>query len=150
MFFDHPLVGVGMGTWSLGEIQLSYGLYFWDYVTGSAHSSLLQMATEMGIPGLIAWGAFVFWVIRSGIVLARYYRVNLETRPWLLVLAGMSAGLIFDLFLRSFPLESLDKPTTILVSMWFAIIVSMADKVRQSNSNLGKSVTHSPRTQTPS
>ena len=131
MFWDHPWAGVGMGAWRVGKIQLAYGLRFWDYVSPSAHSGLLQMASELGIPGLIAWAALLWRLIRSGIALVRYYRLDVEMRPWVLALLSNLFLLILGVVTGDWLLTTgLDKPSVILIYMWFAAIVSMADKAR--------------------
>ena len=132
MFLDHPWFGIGMGTWSMGRIQASYGILYWGIPVPHAHSALLQMATEMGIPGIIAWGAFLWRLLYSGMALVPYYRKNPEVQPWMLVIFGWVIGRIPAAFIGNFPFIDFDKPISIIVFLWFAVIVSMADKARMS------------------
>lgn len=62
MWIDHPVLGVGLG----GFDQAIRGPY-WDYVPPDRrsepvtlnHTDVVRVAAEMGLIGVIAWGAFV-------------------------------------------------------------------------------------------
>jgi len=65
MFADHPLTGVGAGTF-----EIVYGESYIDRkVAGNtwrvAHNSYIQVAAELGVFGLAIWVAIVAWALLS-------------------------------------------------------------------------------------
>ena len=86
---DFPFTGIGMGTF--GEvIPTLYPLFIspWDRVP-HAHNLLLQIAVDLGIPGLVAWLAILLSVVASAWEVYREGRVRQD--PWI---AGLGAGLL--------------------------------------------------------
>ncbi|MBI2886690.1 MAG: O-antigen ligase family protein [Chloroflexi bacterium] len=57
MFLDHPLVGVGIG--SFDAVYLRYALPGWPYLPGHAHNYYLNLLAETGILGLGAYLALL-------------------------------------------------------------------------------------------
>src|SRR5262249_4080261 len=60
---DHPIVGNGPGTWPV----LSFATYPSDapiLVVSHAHDTFIQLAVDVGLVGLLAFGAFVLVVAR--------------------------------------------------------------------------------------
>jgi O-antigen ligase len=85
MIRDHPLGGVGLGT---------YGEYFEQYrfptenwiaryskTTDLAHNEFLQVGAELGIPGFILAIALVVWIFRYGL----QQRTSSKTKESLLI-----------------------------------------------------------------
>jgi len=92
----HPITGVGMGTYEqvvadTHPFDLVYvGLGFQQTGRGAhAHNLLLQIAVDLGIPGLLAWLTIVIMVIQAA---WRVYRTGKqEHQSWV---QGIGAGLI--------------------------------------------------------
>jgi putative inorganic carbon (HCO3(-)) transporter len=83
-----PLTGMGMGTFA----QVSRALYPSSLViTGDnphAHNLFLQIAVDLGLPGLAAWLVMVLVVARCA---WQVYRAGIRQSGWL---AGLGAGLL--------------------------------------------------------
>ncbi len=47
----HPLRGLGAGGWASAYL----GARPWPFTASAAHSSVVQVATDAGVPGLVAW-----------------------------------------------------------------------------------------------
>jgi len=88
---DHPLLGTGAGTF-----ELVYPRYAIAGFTRMAHQSYLQLAAEMGLPGLLA---FLWLAAAFALGLRRAWR-GWKPPPVRLVLAACAAG-ICGLFLHS-------------------------------------------------
>jgi putative inorganic carbon (hco3(-)) transporter len=64
MFIDHPLVGVGAGDFAAAFYGLNYsykGIKGWH----QPHNLLAQVMSELGLLGIITFGAFLFWLLRT-------------------------------------------------------------------------------------
>jgi putative inorganic carbon (HCO3(-)) transporter len=89
MLQDFPFTGIGMGSFS----EVADKLYpFFLASPGSiphAHNLFLQIAVDLGIPGLIAWLATLFVVTAAGWQLLRLGRAKGAT-----TIAGIGAGLL--------------------------------------------------------
>ncbi|MFH1519712.1 MAG: O-antigen ligase family protein [Candidatus Omnitrophota bacterium] len=72
---DHPIIGVGVGNFSLKEAR-------------AAHNSYLQIWAEMGILGIVSWLVIVFVFIKQGVK-------NLYSRSGYCCLGILTAGLSF-------------------------------------------------------
>lgn len=89
MIQDFPFTGVGMGLY--GEMaDLLYPFFIHSPGTVEhAHNLFLQVAVDLGIPGLIAWGAILMVVIAT---VWQVYRHGCSTNDgWA---AGLGAGLL--------------------------------------------------------
>jgi len=80
-FIQHPLLGVGAGNFKNYVILHQANIiYFWlspDALPNSPHSVVVQIAAELGTPGLIAMSFVLFAVlvgVKRGYKLARSYR----------------------------------------------------------------------------
>lgn len=89
MIQDFPFTGVGMGSYS----QMADRLYpFYLYPPGKvahAHNLLLQIAADLGIPGLIAW--LSTWMCALATAWQVYWHGRKLEHGWL---AGLGAGLV--------------------------------------------------------
>jgi putative inorganic carbon (HCO3(-)) transporter len=89
MIQDFPFTGIGMG--SFGEV--ADALYpFFSYSPGAilhAHNLFLQVAVDLGIPGLIAWLAILLVVIALSWKLFRHGRIHQNVQC-----AALGAGLL--------------------------------------------------------
>jgi O-antigen ligase len=71
VFLDHPWFGVGPGNYTRAMVEGGYAARYIpgypEVATGleQAHNVFLQVAAETGVFGLIAFTAFVFWMIRA-------------------------------------------------------------------------------------
>ena len=73
MFLDHPVTGVGTGMFSVAYGQ-DYRSPDFPYNTWwTAHNSVIQVAAELGLPGLVLW----FGLIASGLATLRRTRAQL-------------------------------------------------------------------------
>lgn len=89
MIQDFPFTGIGMG--SFGNV--ADALYpFFSYSPGAiphAHNLFLQIAVDLGIPGLLAWLAILLVVVALSWQLYRFGRVHQNVQS-----AGLGAGLL--------------------------------------------------------
>jgi putative inorganic carbon (hco3(-)) transporter len=85
---DFPLTGIGMGTF--GEVTPAMYPLFAGYLPqGHAHNVFLQVAVDLGIPGLVAWLAILVLALVSAWEL--YRQTNKQGDRWA---AGLGAGLL--------------------------------------------------------
>jgi putative inorganic carbon (HCO3(-)) transporter len=117
MVQDFPYTGIGLGTYN----TVAHALYPFfiaapDEVVAHAHNNFLQVAVDLGIPGLIAYTALhTVFVIGAG----RAYRAQPHARALIVgVLAGMLAHQTFGLF-DAFMLGT--KPG-VLMWIYFALV----------------------------
>lgn len=88
MIQDYPFTGIGMGSFKQ-MIDSLYPVFFNSSQVVHAHNLLLQVAVDLGIPGLIAWLAIVTGVTAWG---WQVYRHGcLMGDGWI---AGLGAGLL--------------------------------------------------------
>lgn len=86
---DYPLTGVGLNMFRDGRVRAIYPVpSFPNPVLPHAHQEWLQIATDMGLPGLAVWlglqGAFIYLLYKG------YRRGSLSARA---VMAAVAAGL---------------------------------------------------------
>ena len=94
MFVDHPVTGVGYGTYNDRYLDYSRRLGIDNrYEPRSAHSLPLEIAAEQGLIGIGAWLAFIAFavVVVSGL---RRRSAELGT-PFALALAGFATTAVF-------------------------------------------------------
>lgn len=60
IFITHPVLGVGLGCYPLANAK-----YRPDLGPRDAHSTYLRLAAELGVPGLLIWGALVLSVMKQ-------------------------------------------------------------------------------------
>lgn len=89
MIQDFPFTGIGMGSFTrVADLLYPFFLAPPDTVR-HAHNLFLQIAVDLGLPGLIAWLAIWFTVIAAAWQVYRHGRLSGQT--WL---AGLGAGLL--------------------------------------------------------
>lgn len=89
MIQDFPFTGIGMGTFGpVADILYPFFLVGPDTIP-HAHNIFLQVAVDLGIPGLIAWVAIVLLVLTTAWQL--YRRGKSATIPWS---AAVGAGVL--------------------------------------------------------
>ena len=87
MIQDFPFTGVGMGSF-MRVADLLYPFFLAAPGTiEHAHNIFLQVAVDLGIPGLIAWLAILLMVVFSS---WQVYRWGRRTNDWLLAALGAS------------------------------------------------------------
>ncbi len=87
MVRDFAYTGIGMG--SFGRVaDLRYPFSFRGIVP-HAHNLFLQVAVDLGVPGLVAWLAILFAVCQAGVFLFRQGRRHGD--PWI---SGLGAGIL--------------------------------------------------------
>jgi len=125
MVQDFPYTGIGIGTYN----NIAHALYPFfiaapDEVVAHAHNNFLQVAVDLGIPGLIAFSALLTIFV---VVARRAYRALPEARALIAgVCAGMLAHQVFGLT-DAFMLGT--KPG---VLMWiFFALVAVCDRQRR-------------------
>jgi len=85
---DFPLTGLGMGTFPYVS-RVLYPIFFLTMGdVPHAHNLFLQIAIDLGLPGLAAWLTMAIIVVRCA---WQIYRAGLRQMDWL---AGMGAGLL--------------------------------------------------------
>jgi putative inorganic carbon (HCO3(-)) transporter len=89
MIQDFPFTGVGMGSYAkVADLLYPFFLYEPGKVE-HAHNLFLQIAVDLGIPGLIAWLAIL--VVVSVIAWQVYHKGRITHNGWY---AGLGAGLL--------------------------------------------------------
>ena len=83
---DNPLAGVGFGH---KPFQQTFETYISDMPTYHAHNTYIELAAELGIPGLIAFLFLMFIIFKYGI----QKLINQENRYIKIMAAGLFAGL---------------------------------------------------------
>ncbi len=90
MVQDFPFTGIGMGTFQkVANLLYPFFLAGPDAKIPHAHDIFLQVAVDLGIPGLIAWLSLLLLVFLAAWSVYRYGRDNGDW--WM---AGLGAGLI--------------------------------------------------------
>ena len=92
IFSDHPLVGVGLGCYPVANRRYAPNLGARD-----THNTYLNLAAELGIPGLLMWVGLVVSVLRQGVAGTNRPPANhaLQAMKWLKysIFAYLTAGL---------------------------------------------------------
>lgn len=86
MMVDYPLTGVGMNMYRIQPVRMSYPVPGYETrVLPHTHNEILQMGTDMGVPGLVLFLAFyavaarMIWICwRLGDVQARAVAVSIS------------------------------------------------------------------------
>lgn len=90
MMIDNPLIGAGIGQYSVAEGLLHQSESGWKWST--AHNSYLQIGVELALPGLIVY----LMILAKSIVVARKLQITpgpFDTSPFLLATAsGLEVG----------------------------------------------------------
>ncbi len=100
MIRDHPLGGVGLGTFGEYFEQYRFPTENWiarySKTTDLAHNEFLQVGAELGIPGLILAVTLVVWIFRFGL----HHRASSKTKEGLLIalLAVLIQSLVNSVF----------------------------------------------------
>jgi putative inorganic carbon (HCO3(-)) transporter len=83
-----PLTGIGMGTFAQVSRALYPAFVFSAGEVPHAHNLFLQIAVDLGLPGLAAWLVMAWVIARSA---WQVYRAGRRAAGWL---AGLGAGLL--------------------------------------------------------
>lgn len=87
---DHPLTGVGMNAFRAASVRADYYVPGWDNrVLPHAHNEVLQIGSDLGLPGVI-WLALVY-LTAGRMLLTAYQRGDRGVRT---LAAAVAAGLI--------------------------------------------------------
>lgn len=109
---DNPLAGVGLGHLPFKQ---TFEMYIRTMPTYHAHNTYLEIAAELGIPGLIAFLFLLFVVFKYGILSL----INGENRYIKIMAAGVFAGL--GGLLAHGAVENVIYLTRIIVYFWILI-----------------------------
>ncbi len=109
---DHPIAGVGFGHLPFKE---TFETYIRTMPTYHAHNTYLEIAAELGIPGLIAFLFLLFIVFKYGIKLL----VNQEDKYIRIMAAGLFSGLAGLLVHGA--VENVIYLTKIIIYFWILI-----------------------------
>ncbi|MCI0476920.1 MAG: O-antigen ligase family protein, partial [Anaerolineales bacterium] len=98
MVRDFPYTGIGIGTYNpIAHLLYPFFIAAPDEVVPHAHNQFLEVAVDLGIPGLIT---YIGLLIAFGVCATRTYRANQETNIRALIVglaAGMFAHHVFGL-----------------------------------------------------
>jgi O-antigen ligase len=120
IFIDHPILGVGLGCYPFANAK-----YRPDLGPRDAHNTYLRLGAELGLPGLLLWGALVLSIMKQ-VKRAERARLTLQTVNPLWLKYGVYAFLIEGIFGSYSDLTVL---YLVLGTMWSAatMMLSQAD-----------------------
>ncbi len=96
MVRDFPFTGIGIGTYNaIAHLQYPFFIASPDEVVAHAHNQLLEVAVDVGIPGLIAYSALL---VGFAISAARVYRTTQDASVRALTVGLASGMLAFHVF----------------------------------------------------
>jgi putative inorganic carbon (HCO3(-)) transporter len=91
MVQDYPFTGIGIGTYnSIAHLLYPFFIAAPDEIVPHAHNNLLEVAVDVGIPGLIAYIALLTGFVVSAL---RAYRATLDMGARALI-AGLGFGML--------------------------------------------------------
>jgi putative inorganic carbon (HCO3(-)) transporter len=89
MIQDFPFTGVGMGSYGrTADLLYPFFLYA-SGTTSHAHNLFLQIAVDLGVPGLVAWLAI--WILMVNMALTLYRNFRARQDSWA---GSLGAGLL--------------------------------------------------------
>ncbi len=98
MVQDFPFTGIGIGTYNqIAHLMYPFFIAAPDEIVPHAHNQFLQVAVDLGIPGLIAYSALL---VGFGVCIARAYRASDDVQARALAVGlgcGMFAHHVFGL-----------------------------------------------------
>jgi O-antigen ligase len=106
IFLDHPLIGVGLGTYPLANAEYSPELGARD-----THNTYLNLAAELGLPGLLLW----LCAMVSVLVRARRARKSLEDTGQIWIKRGLIAFLVGSVVGTN---SGLTMPVLVMSTLW--------------------------------
>jgi len=122
MVQDYPYTGIGIGTYNtVAHLLYPFFIAAPDEVVAHAHNNLLEVAVDVGIPGLIAYIALLTGFVVCAL---RAYRASMDTSVRALIVGlgfGMLAHQVFGLT-DAFILGT--KPG-VLLWVWLAFVVAI-------------------------
>lgn len=125
---DNPIAGVGLGHLPFKE---TFETYIRTMPTYHAHNTYLEIAAELGIPGLIAFLILLFVVFKYGIQTL----INGENRYIKIMAAGVFSGL--GGLLAHGAVENVIYLTRIIVYFWiligFILVLMKIKKQKETN-----------------
>lgn len=68
---DHPLTGAGMDRFRYGPVRDDYPIAGYDFPTPHTHNKFVQIAADLGLPGLIV---FIGWNVTAWVMLVLCWR----------------------------------------------------------------------------
>jgi O-antigen ligase len=134
MLRDHPLTGVGMSMYRTAIRQPAYQIPAFEaqnFTAPHAHNLWAQMAADLGLPGLLWYGALHLWIVW---MLVRLWRADQR-----LACALGGAFLAYGLYGLGDAITLWDR----LGFVWWALIALAASGVQVSNMRYNTSVTRS-------
>lgn len=87
---DFPFTGMGMNTFRRLMPEIYTASFPPDFDLGHAHNNLLQVALDLGLPGLVAYAAI--WIESAALLVVAWRRAREAAYKW--ILAGIVAGLV--------------------------------------------------------
>ena len=123
-----PLTGTGINTYSVAHQRYDKEQN-WRVRNYYAHNGYLQLAAEIGLPGIFCFLGFLFMFFRRSLQAIRRARGSPEEYPMLGILTGLLAFLIYAAFDNN-----LQSPPS-LMFFWFLAGVLMANQNSQKPSN---------------
>ncbi len=134
MFLERPFTGVGAGTFG---VAYASGEYSERSSWLKAHSMYVQVLAEMGILGLVAFAALVYFVLRQNFRLRRKLRGWFEERHWLAYLSYAITCSLGALFVTSVFGHSLFRLHWYWAAALTVVMWRLADKLKHDD-NEGK------------
>lgn len=141
MVFSHPIVGIGLGNFTAFSYVVASGA---RGMYGMACNTFLEIAAELGLPGLLAYCTICGAALRSaGKLRAEGKRHN----DVLLFYTGeaMQAGLLGFLAAAMFVSAEYQKPFWIFVALTATVPRLLTEEARQRRGEFRLPVAHNPR-----
>lgn len=125
MIQDFPFTGIGMGSFGIVADKLYPFFLASPFTIPHAHSLLLQVAADLGLPGLIAWCANFLLIVLISWLVFRHARSRVEN--WM---AGVGAGLLASLValivhgMIDSVVWGMVRPTPTIWAIWGLVVAS--------------------------
>lgn len=140
MLLAHPWTGIGVGMFS--QYSGDYGLFLLakDAISGAvesinvseAHGTFFQIISELGILGLISWGAMLWIPLRFIISKKGNTKGGGRASPWRTMLLSYSLVLTFFFFFGAVARWGGDSIKIIILFIWLAAISKKDDFLRDT------------------
>jgi len=137
MFLDHPILGVGAGQYST-----AYGMQYSGRAHGAwmnPHSLFFQVASELGLVGLVAVGYFIYLLVKTDRFLLRFYSESPEHIEHQIALA--LGACLLSVGLNSIFGHSLYRPQWYFTAGLLAASCRLAEAIPQAVNSSAEQVT---------